>query len=220
LRLCGSEPGETERAVIPNRLAQNSGCRQFSTVIEPDLLLNAYAQGVFPMGMPNGEIGWFSPDPRGVLPLESFHVPHGLGRTLKKARFEIRLNSAFEAVMRGCAEREDTWIDDEIVKSYGRLHELGFAHSVETWREGRLVGGLYGVSLGAAFFGESMFHVETDASKVALHALIERLRKQHFTLLDIQWVTPHLATFGAIEISRRRYLKELQSAIRCSASFL
>ena len=188
-------------------------------MIEPDLLLNAYAQGIFPMGMPEGDIAWFSPDPRGVLPLESFHQPHGLARSLKKNRFEVRYDTAFEAVMRACAEREETWIDEEIVRSYVKLHQLGFAHSVETWRAGVLAGGLYGVALGGAFFGESMFHRETDASKIALCALVERLRERQFTLLDLQWVTPHLATFGAIEIPRRAYLKKLRAALVLPCEF-
>ena len=188
-------------------------------MIPPAFLLNAYANGIFPMGLPNGELGWFSPDPRGIIPLETFHVPHGLARTLRRNRFEIRFDSAFVEVMRACAQREDTWIDDEIVSSYERLHQLGHGHSVEAWREGNLVGGLYGVALGGAFFGESMFHTETDASKVALNALVERLRSQGFVLLDTQWVTPHLATFGATEIRRREYMKRLKAAIRKECVF-
>lgn len=189
-------------------------------MIEPEFLLDAYARGIFPMGLQDGEIGWFSPDPRGVLPLEHFHVPHGLVRTLKRRVFEIRFDTAFTEVMRACAARDETWIDEEIVSSYERLHQLGFAHSVEAWREGRLVGGLYGVAMGGAFFGESMFHTETDASKVALHALIERLGGQQFALLDIQWITPHLATFGAVEIPRREYLRKLREALRLPCNFL
>ncbi|MDD5350378.1 MAG: leucyl/phenylalanyl-tRNA--protein transferase [Chthoniobacteraceae bacterium] len=188
-------------------------------MIDPAFLLNAYARGIFPMGMPEGDLAWFSPDPRGVLPLEGFHVPHGLERTLKKQRFEIRCDTAFGAVMRACAEREETWIDAEILASYGELHRLGFAHSVEAWRAGELAGGLYGVALGGAFFGESMFHRETDASKVALHALVERLRARGFTLLDLQWVTPHLATFGAVEIPRPEYLRRLRAALRQECAF-
>lgn len=189
-------------------------------MIEPDLLLSAYAQGIFPMGMPEGDLAWFSPDPRGIMPLDDrFHLPHGLARTLKKNRFEIRINTAFEPVMRACAQREETWIDDEILRSYVELHRLGFAHSVEAWREDRLAGGLYGVALGGLFCGESMFHRETDASKVALHALVERLRARGFSLLDIQWVTPHLATFGALEIRRRDYLRQLRAALRQSCDF-
>jgi leucyl/phenylalanyl-tRNA--protein transferase len=189
-------------------------------MIAPELLLGAYADGIFPMALDDGEIGWFSPDPRGVLPLETFHVPHGLARALKSNRFEIRINSAFEEVMRGCATREETWIDQEILDSYRRLHRLGWAHSVEAWREERLVGGLYGVAMGGVFFGESMFHRETDASKVALNALVQRLRERGFSLLDIQWVTPHLATFGAIEIPKREYLRRLRAAIALPCEFV
>ena len=192
---------------------------RFGGVIEPEFLLNAYARGIFPMGMPEGDIAWFSPDPRGVLPLDAFHLPHGLARTLKKNLFTVRCNTAFEAVMRACAEREETWIDEEIVHSYVELHRLGFAHSVEAWNEGTLAGGLYGVALGGAFFGESMFHRQTDASKVALHALVERLRQRRFALLDLQWVTPHLAAFGAIEIPRREYLRQLRTAIALDCAF-
>ena len=152
------------------------------------------------------------PDPRAIIPLDAFHVPHGLKRALKKGRFEIRIDTAFEAVMRACAEREDTWINDVIVASYVNLHREGHAHSVETWLEGKLVGGLYGVSLGGAFFGESMFHHVRDASKIALLALMERLRERRFTLLDTQWLTPHLEKFGAIEIPRGEYLRRLARA--------
>ena len=188
-------------------------------MIPTALLLNAYAQGVFPMGMPDGEIGWFSPDPRGIIPLETFHVPHGLAKTLKRKPFEIRVDSAFREVIRACARREDTWIDGEILASFDELHSQGHAHSVEAWRENRLVGGLYGVALGGAFFGESMFHTETDASKVALHALVQHLRERRFALLDTQWITPHLATFGALEIPRREYLRRLKAAIRLERTF-
>jgi leucyl/phenylalanyl-tRNA--protein transferase len=181
--------------------------------------LEAYSQGIFPMAMDKGEIGWFSPDPRGILPIEDFHVPHGLARRLKNNPFEIRIDSAFREVMEGCAQRKETWISEEILASYCDLFQLGFAHSVETWREGKLVGGLYGVALGGAFFGESMFHTETDASKVALHALVTRLKERGFGLLDTQWVTPHLATFGAIEIPRLRYLKLLKKNVERDCSF-
>lgn len=165
------------------------------------------------MAMPTGEIGWFSPDPRGIIPLEEFHIPHGLARRLRKNPFEIRFDTAFREVMDACAEREETWIDEAITRSYVHLHEIGFGHSVEAWREGKLVGGLYGVALGGAFFGESMFHRETDASKVALVALVQRLLDQHFTLLDIQWTTPHLESFGAKEVPRRTYLRKLRQAM-------
>ena len=189
-------------------------------MIPAEFLLKAYRQAIFPMSMPEGEIGWFSPDPRAIVPLDTFHVPHGLRRVLKKAPFEIRIDAGFETVMRKCAEREDTWINEEIVESYVGLHRVGHAHSVETWREGRLVGGLYGVSIGGAFFGESMFHEVTDASKVALHALVMRLRERGFTLLDTQWITPHLAKFGAMEIPRAKYLRMLAKSVARECRFV
>lgn len=190
-------------------------------MIPADLLLYAYRSGAFPMAMEDGEIGWFSPNPRTVLPLdERFHVPHGLRRTLKKQPFEIRLNTAFIEVMRGCAQRKETWINSEISESYEQLHTLGHAHSVESWQEGRLVGGLYGVAIGGAFFGESMFHTVTDASKVALHALVTRLRERGFSLLDTQWTTTHLKTFGACEISRAKYLRVLRGCVDADCRFV
>jgi leucyl/phenylalanyl-tRNA--protein transferase len=167
-----------------------------------------------------GGIEWFSPDPRGVLPLDAFRTPTRLERLIRQERFVVAVNRAFERVMRACAAREETWITEEIVESYVNLHRLGHAHSVEAWQEGRLVGGLYGVALRGAFFGESMFHEVTDASKVALHALVQRLRARGFVLLDVQWVTPHLATFGAVEISRRRYLRRLDEALQVSCNFV
>jgi leucyl/phenylalanyl-tRNA--protein transferase len=182
-------------------------------MIPAELLLHAYRNAVFPMAMENGEIAWFSPDPRAIIPLDTFHVPHGLKRTLKKAPFEIRIDTAFEAVMWACAEREETWINDVIVASYVNLHRLGHAHSVEAWLDGKLAGGLYGVTLGGAFFGESMFHEVTDASKVALHALVERLRTRDFAMLDTQWLTPHLVTFGAVEIPRTEYQRQLAKVV-------
>jgi leucyl/phenylalanyl-tRNA---protein transferase len=189
-------------------------------MIPVELLLHAYRQAVFPMAMDDGEIAWFSPDPRAIIPLDTFHIPHGLKRTLKKARFELRINSAFETVMRACAQRDETWINDEIVASYVNLHRVGHAHSVEAWLDGKLAGGLYGVSLGGAFFGESMFHEVTDASKVALYALVERLRERGFTLLDTQWLTPHLVTFGALEIPRVEYQRRLGKAADLGCRFV
>ena len=171
-------------------------------MIDPDLLLQAYRLGVFPMAMDDGEIRWFSPDPRTILPLDKFHVSHGLKRERRAEAIEIRIDTCFLTVMRACAAREDTWINEEIIESYGRLHELGHAHSVEAWSANELVGGLYGVAIGGAFFGESMFHHATGASKIALWALVERMRARKFTLLDTQWLTPHLEHFGAREISR------------------
>lgn len=182
--------------------------------VEPELLLAAYASGFFPMAdSRNGEIRWYSPDPRAIIPLDTFRVSRSLRQTLKKHLFLIRWNTSFEEVMRSCAEREDTWISEEIIESYLELHRLGCAHSVESWREGRLSGGLYGVALGGAFFGESMFSRERDASKVALVRLVERLRENGFELLDTQFITPHLARFGTVEISRKKYLTLLKKAV-------
>lgn len=190
-------------------------------MIDPELLVHAYQQGVFPMGMEDGAIGWFSPDPRGIIPLETFHAPARLQRVMRSSRFTTTVNQNFEAVMRACAaNREDgTWMTEELLRAYVGLHALGLAHSVEVWRGDRLVGGLYGVHLGGAFFGESMFHTETDASKVALVTLVERMRARGFTLLDIQWVTPHLERFGAIEIPRAEYLRRLQAALENACQF-
>jgi leucyl/phenylalanyl-tRNA--protein transferase len=174
------------------------------------------------MALDDGEIGWFSPDPRGILPLDAVHVPARLGRVIRSGRFEIAIDEDFEGVMRACAERPDdgTWISDEIVQSYLALHRLGLAHSVEARIGGALAGGLYGVHLNGAFFGESMFHRVTDASKVALMALVDRLQRRGFLLLDIQWVTPHLAQFGAVEIRRADYLVRLRQALAKDCSFL
>ncbi len=183
-------------------------------------LLHGYRNGVFPMGMEDGEIQWFSPDPRTIIPLDTFHVPHGLKRTLKKNLFEIRIDTAFETVMRQCAKRDETWINEEIIESYVVLHRAGHGHSVEAWQNGQLAGGLYGVALGGAFFGESMFHLVTDASKVALHALVMRLRERGFTLLDTQWTTPHLQRFGVLEISRRQYIERLADSVHTKCSFV
>jgi leucyl/phenylalanyl-tRNA--protein transferase len=171
------------------------------------------------MAMEDGEIAWFSPDPRAIIPLDAFHVPHGLRRVLKKGAFEIRVNTAFAEVMRACAQRDETWINDEIVASYTNLHRLGHAHSVEAWQDGQLGGGLYGVAIGGAFFGESMFHTITDASKVALHALVERLCARGFTLLDTQWATPHLLKFGTTEVPRAVYRQMLATALLRECEF-
>ena len=194
-------------------------------MIPSELLVSAYTSGWFPMAVDDGEIRWYSPDPRGIIPLESFRVPSRLGRVIRAGTFQIELNRAFDAVIRACAEtdRRDgdpgTWIDREIIDSYVELHRLGFAHSVEAWQDGRLAGGLYGVALGGAFFGESMFHSKTNASKVALAALVGHLRARGFRLLDIQWVTPHLEQFGALEIPRQSYLELLEEAIAIEAAF-
>jgi leucyl/phenylalanyl-tRNA--protein transferase len=182
--------------------------------IPPQELLGLYAAGWFPMAMDDGSIRCYSPDPRGIIPLEAFHVPHGTRKTLRDPAWELRIDTAFEEVVRACGKREETWIDETIIQSYLGLFHLGHAHSVEIWREGRLAGGLYGVALGAAFFGESMFHVVPGASKVALVRLVERLRARGYRLLDTQWSTPHLESFGATTIPRKTYLKELGAALR------
>jgi leucyl/phenylalanyl-tRNA--protein transferase len=190
-------------------------------MLRPDLVISAYQEGLFPMAMEDGEIGWFSPDPRGIMPIDTFHASDRLRRVVRQGRFRLEVDRAFEAVMRACAERPDdgTWISEEIVETYVELHRRGLAHSVEAWQGDALVGGLYGVHLGAAFFGESMFHRVTDASKVALVALVDRLRQQSFDLLDVQWLTPHLATFGAVEIPRKDYLRRLRLALARKVSF-
>jgi len=191
--------------------------------LTPELLLRAYAAGIFPMAetADDPEVFWVDPEQRGILPLDGFHLPRRLARTLRRDVFEVRCDAAFETVVRGCAEptpaRPKTWINEEIVRLYAALHRLGFAHSVETWRGGELVGGLYGVALGAAFFGESMYSRVTDASKVALAQLVARLRLGGFRLLDTQFVTDHLQQFGAVEISRAQYHHRLTAAIQLKA---
>jgi leucyl/phenylalanyl-tRNA--protein transferase len=191
--------------------------------LTPELLLRAYAAGIFPMaeGADDPDVFWVDPERRGILPLDGFHLPRRLARTLRHDVFDVRCDAAFEAVVRGCAEptadRPKTWINDEIVRLYVALHRLGFAHSVETWRDGALVGGLYGVVLGAAFFGESMYSRVTDASKVALAHLVARLRLGGFRLLDTQFVTEHLEQFGATEISRAQYHRRLAAALQITA---
>ena len=193
--------------------------------LTPDVLLRAYAIGIFPMaeGRDRSDLHWIDPELRGVLPLDRFHIPRSLRRRIRKGEMEVRCDSAFAEVIRGCAEpsanRRDTWINPTIENLYVDLHRAGFAHSVETWQDGELVGGLYGVSLGAAFFGESMFSRTSDASKVALVHLVLRLRLGGFRLLDTQFVTEHLSRFGAVEIAREDYRSLLAKAITTEAHF-
>jgi leucyl/phenylalanyl-tRNA--protein transferase len=193
--------------------------------LTPEVLIRAYAAGVFPMAesADDPELFWVDPRRRGILPLDAFHVARRLRRVVRQQIFEIRCDSAFEDVIRACAaaseKRPNTWINDEIVRLYAALFARGAAHSVECWRDGKLVGGLYGVSLGAAFFGESMFSRENEASKVALVHLVARLRLGGFRLLDTQFLTPHLAQFGGIEISRRHYHRLLAEALSYRAVF-
>jgi leucyl/phenylalanyl-tRNA--protein transferase len=193
--------------------------------LSPQLLLSAYAQGMFPMADADGTIGWYEPQIRAVIPLdERFHVPRRLARTLRKAPFEVRVNTAFSAVIAACAAvhsgRPSTWISAEMIAAYTQLHHLGHAHSVECWRDGELVGGLYGVSLGGLFAGESMFSRVRDASKVALVHLVERLRAGGFVLLDSQYIVgPHMLQFGTEEISRQEYHRRLRAALQVTARF-
>ncbi len=193
--------------------------------LTPDLLLRAYAIGIFPMAESrvDPELHWIDPDMRGILPLDGLHVPRKLRAKIRRGDFEVRCNTAFEDVIQGCAEpaenRPDTWINPVIEKLYNELFEMGFAHSVECWQDSELVGGLYGVSLGAAFFGESMFSRVTDASKVALVHLVLRLKKGGFQLLDTQFTTPHLSRFGAKEIPREDYRRLLTKAVSAQAEF-
>lgn len=200
-------------------MARSAPPTRDTAIIAPDLLLEAYAGGMFPMAMENGEMGWFSPDPRGIIPIKEFHIPHGLKKVLRNNPFEVRIDTAFGAIMKGCADRESTWISDMIHRSYVKLHELGFAHSVEIWQDNTLVGGLYGLAMGGAFFGESMFSRVPNASKVALATLVSRLDARGFVLLDTQWVTEHLTQFGAHEIPRTTYLKRLNKALNLHSSF-
>ena len=199
--------------------------RAGSPRITPEMLLRAYAIGIFPMAESRHDphLYWIDPDARGILPLDDFHVPRSLRKTVLKGPFQVTADRAFEDVVEGCAEpapgRRQTWINDTIFDLCRKLHVMGYAHSVETWLDGELVGGLYGVALGGAFFGESMFSRETDASKVALVHLVARLKRGGFALLDTQFVTKHLSGFGALEIPREDYRKRLTSALARQAHF-
>jgi leucyl/phenylalanyl-tRNA--protein transferase len=196
-----------------------------SSPLTADQILRAYALGVFPMARQHDDpkLYWVDPEKRGILPLKDFHLPRSLKKVLKRGLFEMRIDTAFEQVLDLCAEstarRPETWINSEIVRLFTDLHHAGLAHSVECWQDGRLVGGLYGLSLGSAFFGESMFSRATDASKVALAYLAALMKKGGYTLLDTQFVTDHLAQFGALEIPRRDYLRLLAQALDRPASF-
>lgn len=193
--------------------------------LTPDLVLRAYCLGIFPMARFRDDpfVQWVAPERRGILPLDDVHVPRRLRRTVRSGRFQVRCNTAFADVIAACAEltdsRDETWINGEIERVYTQLNALGHAHSVEAWADGVLAGGLYGVHIGGAFFGESMFSRQRDASKVALVHLVARLRHGGFSLLDTQFVTEHLATFGAVEISAPDYLQRLDAALRQSARF-
>jgi leucyl/phenylalanyl-tRNA--protein transferase len=189
--------------------------------LQPEHLLTAYANGVFPMGENDGSIAWYCPDPRAVFNLSEFKTPRSLRQVMRHGDFAVRINDDFERTMQLCADREDgTWITPPIIEAYCALHDLGLAHSVESFKGNELAGGLYGATLGGAFFGESMFTRITDGSKVALVALIDQLLERRFTLLDIQFITPHLARFGAVEIPRDDYMKRLGVALQQEVSFV
>ncbi|MFW5693368.1 MAG: leucyl/phenylalanyl-tRNA--protein transferase [Thermoguttaceae bacterium] len=203
----------------PAEQAGPEGVVGFGGRLSPEWLIDAYRHGIFPwpMGSRDDRIPWFSPDPRAILPLDAFHVSRRLARTVRSGRFTVTLDRDFAGVIRGCArtrrEQGGTWITPRMIRAYRRLHELDVAHSVEAWREDRLVGGVYGVAISGLFAGESMFHTERDASKVALVHLVEHLRRRGYVLFDIQQWTEHTARFGAIEISRREYLHRLEKAL-------
>jgi leucyl/phenylalanyl-tRNA--protein transferase len=183
------------------------------------MLLRAYSTGYFPMDI-DGEILWFNPNPRALIELDEFHVSRSLRRRLNKNPFQIRVNSDFEGVMRACADRETTWISEHFVEVYTALHQAGHAHSLECWQENRLVGGVYGVTLGGVFFGESMFSRVTDASKVALYHLVQRLKDRDFDFLEVQFLTAHLRRLGARAISRKAYLARLEKALQRDCRFV
>jgi leucyl/phenylalanyl-tRNA--protein transferase len=193
--------------------------------IPTDLLLKAYASGVFPMAesASDPEVFWVRPETRGIIPLDTFHIPRSLRKTVRQGRFEIRFDSDFAGVIDGCAEsreeRKTTWINQPIRQAYIGLFEQGHCHSVEAWRDGQLVGGLYGVTLGRVFFGESMFSRQADASKACLVHLVERLRERGFVLLDTQFTTEHLKRFGAIDVPRAKYERMLEEALEGEAVF-
>lgn len=190
--------------------------------LSPELLIEAYSHGIFPMAGEDGEIRWYDPQPRAIIPIEGFHTPKRLARTIRRGRFEIRYDTSFRRVIERCAApapgRESTWISDQFITAYHQLHELGLAHSVETWLDGELVGGLYGVAIRGLFAGESMFSVERDASKVALVHLVERLQRGGFVLLDTQFIVgDHMLQFGTIEITRAEYRRRLSQALQVAA---
>lgn len=190
-------------------------------MITPQLLLQAYGAGIFPMAetRDDPEVFWVDPKLRGIMPLDGFHISRSLRRRLLRDDYQISLNRDFEGVVTGCADREETWINDTIFDLYRQLHSAGFAHSLEVWQGSELVGGVYGVTLGSAFFGESMFSRTTDASKIALAFLVDHLNEAGFSLFDTQFITPHLASLGGIEISRDAYHNLLSNALDLQASF-
>jgi leucyl/phenylalanyl-tRNA---protein transferase len=187
--------------------------------IPPELLEEAYRQGIFPMADEDGSIHWYSPDPRTIIELDRFHIPRRLAQTIRTKKFELVVDRDFEGVVQGCANRKETWISREIAEVYTALHRIGKAHSVEAYYEGTLAGGIYGVSLGGAFMGESMFTIVRDASKVCLAFLVGRLKERGYALFDVQFTTPHLKRFGAVEIPRSEYLRRLEKALKLTCRF-
>ncbi len=188
--------------------------------LSPEFVLMAYRSGYFPMADPRtGAIAWYSPDPRAIIPLEQLRISRSLRRTIRRGAFEVRMDTAFSDVITACAKRSETWISQEIIDAYTRLFKGGVAHSVEAYANGELAGGLYGVSLRGAFFGESMFSRVTDASKVALVALVERLRARNFRLLDSQFLNDHIRSLGGVEIPRAEYLVRLAEALTVNTTF-
>ena len=185
-----------------------------SKKLDTNSLLTAYSTGLFPMPHPKTEeIEWFFPDPRAILPLNGFHCSRSLKKKMRNELFEVTIDQDFKGVMQACAEREETWINSEFIRAYGELQRMGYAHSLEVWHGGQLVGGVYGVAIFRAFFAESMFHTKTDASKIALYHLTLALKKSGFKLLEVQFITPHLKSLGAIEISADEYLTLLEKAL-------
>ena len=191
-------------------------------MLTPEVMLAGYAQGIFPMAKSRDdpELHWVDPRRRGIFPLDGFHISRSLARAIRRDDYVIRANTAFNDVVQLCAARSETWINAPLVDLYDHLHRAGHAHSLEVWQDGELVGGVFGLTLGAAFFGESMFSIRTDASKIALAYLVDRLREGGFLLFDVQFMTPHLATLGAIEISRAAYHRRLESALQKTANFM
>jgi leucyl/phenylalanyl-tRNA--protein transferase len=205
----------------PNAHFDNRDRLMQSIALEPQTLLMAYSQGAFPMTDRDGTTRWYTADPRGILPLARFHIPRTLAQVVRQNRFEIRINHDFEGVMRACMHTrpDGSWISERLIDVYTELHSHGHAHSVECWRDGELAGGLYGVSLGGAFFGESMFHFHRDASKVALVHLVDRLKERGYELLDTQASTQHLRRFGCVDIRAEQYMKLLRIALAKTCTF-
>ncbi|NUQ82335.1 MAG: leucyl/phenylalanyl-tRNA--protein transferase [Bacteroidetes bacterium] len=192
-----------------------------SEPITADLILYGYTRGVFPMADPDtGEIAWYSPDPRGIIPIDTWKPKRSLRNLMNRGWYEFRINTDFDAVIRHCANRDETWISNDIIHLYTELHHRGFAHSVEVWRDGELRGGLYGVAINGAFFGESMFSLESNTSKLALHFLVQTMKHRGLVLLDTQWITSHLDFLGGVYISRQEYMRRLSRAMQLAVSFL